>query len=430
MQPRDATLLALERYWSAMSRGPASLPIPDRLEQTLDGSGFPLRYVALPQWAKGLSPTGTIPVPQGCVEPGEGEPWRLTDWIGASFWYLHCQAERRFEDDFGPVHSQSSRLDTIDPVIWERCWVNRMALFLRRWLARELGCDEEKLGPLPDVEITLTCDVDALEKTWAIRGKQTAFRLLSACRSAGKSRARACFSHLGDAFCFAFSTGSYDLFEIMAKAAAPLSLRKICHIHARQDDTSFLQRTLFDPAYGLDDPRTQRLRELCRTYGWEIGLHPSFGSWGDLQKLFREREALEKYAGARVAACRQHWLRFSFAETWKAQEQAGLLEDSTLGFNDLSGFRNGAALRFHPWDESGGRLLRLKAQPLVLMDSQLFSGRYDNAQDRRSRVAELVQEVRDVRGQASFLWHPHTLGSDFNWGDDFLFLIEQLGVEG
>src|SRR5262249_34905731 len=105
---------------------------------------------------------------------------------------------------------------------------------------------------------------------------------------------------------------------------------------------------LMDPGYDCGDPRlAQFLRHLAQE-GFEIGIHPSYTSFTSAAAIAAERNHLADVLGQPVTACRQHWLRFSWAKTWSAQAAAGLLRDSTLGFNDRPGFRNGSALAFRP----------------------------------------------------------------------------------
>lgn len=426
MGVRNYILSSLARYWPLAPEAVQELPIPDLMERI---AGLPASHqtpVPLPEWAADLAPEGRIPVPSGLIAPGERPLWRRTDWLSASFWRLNCQAERDFEARHGPIHSNSARLTGFDPAMWQRCWVNRTALFLRRWAARRADADESRLGPLPPAEIVLTCDVDALDKTLAVRLKQTVFRLMGAL-SAARSRdtGQALFG-LRKAAVFALSNGDYDAFPLMAEATASLQVRKVCNVFAGRNGRPVKERLLMDPAYDLGHPALGRLAAACRQHGWEMGLHQSYGTWNDERAMTEERQALESWWGAPVSACRQHWLRFSFAHTWKAQQAAGLAEDLTLGFNDRPGFRCAAALQFHPWDDAHGGPMRLSALPLALMDGQLFAYTAPRKAARRQVMAALIDEIREVRGQAAILWHPHSLSRDFGWAEDFHHLTRLL----
>ena len=159
-----------------------ALPIPDW--EMLDQEDLPpaCASIALPQWAAEMSVDGGILIPQWAYRRAEGE-WAKVDWFVVCFWYLHNIAERAYEDANGPIHSYAFRLKGWDSRLWERAWVNRIALFLRRWAVRESGKDEDELlGPLPETEIVLTHDVDAVEKTLSIRLKQSAFHGFNAIR--------------------------------------------------------------------------------------------------------------------------------------------------------------------------------------------------------------------------------------------------------
>lgn len=106
--------------------------------------------------------------------------------------------------------------------------------------------------------------------------------------------------------------------------------------------------------------------------GNRIGLHQGFHSWRSSKRMELEKSRLEEALGESIDSCRQHWLRFSFNDTWNAQEKAGFKLDTTLGFNDRPGFRNSTALRIPAWinsEQSFSALL--ETLPMILMDSHL-----------------------------------------------------------
>ncbi len=181
---------------------------------------------------------------------------------------------------------------------------------------------------------------------------------------------------------------------------------------------------LFDPAYRVTEaPFPSRLRRLVEG-GWAIGLHPSFSTWKNTQAIRNEKEKVEAALGMPITAARQHWLRFSWQRTWKAQEDAGILFDSTLAFNDRSGFRNGAAVRFHPWDFDANGPMKLQATPTILMDSHLYDYADFTAEERTASTKRWIDEIHDVHGTASILWHPHTLSPAYGWRPGFETLLD------
>ncbi|MEO5336329.1 MAG: hypothetical protein H7841_05485 [Magnetospirillum sp. WYHS-4] len=416
------------RYFPAAPDFPLAMDIP-ALSWPRDGD-CALADVALPPWAEHLGVDGgNLLVPEALAGAGEQEHrWRSTDWLSAIAWYLHGEAERQYERRHGPVHSYSVRLTGIDPRIWQRAWVNRIALFLRAWALRESGGGG--LGPAPEGRLHLSHDVDAIRKTVAIRGKRTAFHLFNAVRHAGRLRGGKAWGALADAARFAWSSADYAGLARICELEKAQGLRSRIHVFAGLPGGWRNPVTwLIDPGYDIAAPASRELVDSLRVLqaeGWEIGLHPSAASYRSAAELAMQRERLEGVLGGPVTACRQHWLMFSWADSWKAQEQAGFREDSTLGFNDRPGFRAGAALLFRPWDDRAGRALDLAVLPFVFMDSQFYDYRPMTGSERPLALAGWVKEVVETGGECSCIWHSHVFGPDYGWDDGFRTLLSLL----
>lgn len=422
---RKHILRALGSYWPEPELLEQGLSLPELPLAPPDPGRAALAMVELPAWASDLAADGGLLIPSACIAPGEGEPWSRADWLGAAFWHLHGVAERAFERQNGSIFSYSVGLRGFDPRLWERAWVNRIALFLRRLAARALAADEARLfGPRPAARILLTHDLDAVRKTWPIRIKQPVFHVFNAARLGLSGRWRPGIGRLAKAAGFAFGSGRYDNLGWMAEREERLGMRSRIHVFAGLKRG--LRLALMDPGYDpAESPLPGLLRDL-RARGFEIGLHQSFGTWREARPMEEERGRLEAVLDHPVSSCRQHWLRFSWAGTWRAQAAAGLREDATLGFNDRPGFRCGAALRFNPWDEEHGRRMNLTALPMVLMDSHLYDYAGLDREQRRAAMARVIREVRAVGGEASVLWHPHTLSPDYGWAEGFEELLSVL----
>jgi len=81
------------------------------------------------------------------------------------------------------------------------------------------------------------------------------------------------------------------------------------------------------------------LKGLSNDY--HIGLHPSYESLDQPEKIDIEKKRLENIIECKVTSARCHFLRVKFPETYRAFIQAGITDDYTMIYASQSGFRTG-----------------------------------------------------------------------------------------
>lgn len=205
-----------------------------------------------------------------------------------------------------------------------------------------------------------------------------------------------------------------------------LSIRRMLEVEQRHGITgSWLFKAggtdKRDVTYSLRSPRARAILTLLREAGHDIGLHPSFHAHADASMLAREAARLRRATGEELRSIRQHYLRFVYPKTWRHQAAEGFTVDSTLGFAEQEGFRNGMCHPFLPWDLETGAPIPLWEVPLTVMDGTLAHYRGLSPADASRRIAGLMDVTASHEGTAVLLFHNTAYDAhDFpGWGAVF-----------
>jgi len=141
------------------------------------------------------------------------------------------------------------------------------------------------------------------------------------------------------------------------------------------------------------------------TAGWNVGLHGGYEAWDDLERIRRQKRAVEEALGSPVLGYRNHYMRIKVPTTWRILEEAGFAYDTTYGYPDQVGYRNGMCHPFRPYDLSSSRFLRILEIPLVIMDGSLFTYMGLGPGEALSKAKEVVDRASECNGVVSILWH-------------------------
>jgi len=173
----------------------------------------------------------------------------------------------------------------------------------------------------------------------------------------------------------------------------------------------------------------RRLFAQLRIDGHELGLHPGFAASLDATMIAEEARTLSQASGTALHSVRQHYLRFRAPETWIAQSDAGFRADSTLGFAEREGFRNGACHPFLAFDLDAGRALPIWEMPLHVMDGTLLHYRGMDAEAASERISALRDVVAREHGVFTVLVHNIIADAhDYpGWASIFSELLQQAG---
>ena len=156
--------------------------------------------------------------------------------------------------------------------------------------------------------------------------------------------------------------------------------------------------------YDVSAPRMANVVRDLAAGGWEVGLHGSYDSYDDRERLAEEKATIERVLGHSVRGGRQHFLN-RVPATWEHHRAIGLEYDSSLGSSTDYGFTHGYD-PIHPFDDD------FTVFPLTLMEVALFE-QHDSAEAAWDACEELLAEAAANDAVMTVLWHPRYLSDDF-----------------
>jgi len=164
----------------------------------------------------------------------------------------------------------------------------------------------------------------------------------------------------------------------------------------------------------------EELRDELRTIidnGWDVGLHTGYYSFDSLEDIQTEKRKLEKVLGKEVIGCRNHYLRFKVPDTWEILSKAGFKYDTTFGYVDNIGFRNGMCHPFRPYNRNSDSEIDIVEMPLAVMDVTVFRHMKLDDAAALNLLKTLVNTAEECNGILTLLWHNDDFNCPFkeNW---------------
>ena len=172
--------------------------------------------------------------------------------------------------------------------------------------------------------------------------------------------------------------------------------------------------TTYDKNISASNSKFQSLIKSVGDYA-KIGMHPSYFSYKDLDKIKKEKQRLENITNTPIKFSRQHYLRLSIPETYQYLIDLDIEEDYTMGYAKRVGFRASTCTPFYFYDLDFEIQTPLKIIPFALMDVTLRDGMNLNNKESLAKILELKNTVKSVNGTFVPLFHNETLSETNGW---------------
>lgn len=155
-----------------------------------------------------------------------------------------------------------------------------------------------------------------------------------------------------------------------------------------------------------------------------IGIHPSFYSSVQPQKLADEIKMLTKIGGSAIDKSRQHYLKFTMPSTYRELIKNGIKEDYSMGFAEMPGFRAGTATPFYFFDIEKNEKTILKIFPCCIMETMFRHEAIMPLKEALPYFIKYFEAVRKVNGHFICIWHNDSLpiNNNINNAQNFVWL--------
>ena len=199
----------------------------------------------------------------------------------------------------------------------------------------------------------------------------------------------------------------FDSFDFQFELQKTFKLKPIYFILCGEYDTNDKNISL----------RKDAFKSLIKRLGdyADVGIHPSFSSYLNLEKLQAEIDGLSEVLHRPLTKSRQHFLRMNLPRSYQKLIELDISDDYTMGFASQAGFRAGIADAFRFFDLENDMATNLWVHPFALMDGTMRDYLNLDVEASLDLAKQLVDEVKAVGGRFIYLTHNETLGGEKRW---------------
>jgi peptidoglycan/xylan/chitin deacetylase (PgdA/CDA1 family) len=153
--------------------------------------------------------------------------------------------------------------------------------------------------------------------------------------------------------------------------------------------------------------------------GCEIGFHTDYYHYNDIEYLKEEKHDMETAIARPLIGARNHCLRFQTPRTWEVLSDAGFQYDSTHGYVDMIGFRNGLCHPYVPFNRETNKPIDIVELPLNIMDWTIAVIMKQDPDHAWTLIKNLLDTTRNHQGVLNILWHNWTFSFPTSIGTIF-----------
>ena len=152
------------------------------------------------------------------------------------------------------------------------------------------------------------------------------------------------------------------------------------------------------------------IRDYCN-----VGLKTSFLALDDFDKLKEEKNRLDAVVNSHTTKARASFSKVNLPTTYRHYVDLEIQSDFSMGYPDTIGFRAGTCTPFLFYDLDFEVQTPLMIHPYQLMDFSLLN--YTSLLDKKETLIRAIQEVKNVNGTFTPIFHNYTFSGWDRWTD-------------
>lgn len=159
----------------------------------------------------------------------------------------------------------------------------------------------------------------------------------------------------------------------------------------------------------------------------EVGIHLSYGSYLESEKMKKEIEILSSIIGKKINKNRFHFLKMSLPTSYQQLIDLGIKDDYSMGYADRIGFRAGTSHSFYWYNLAKEEMTSLKIHPFQIMDVSLKNYMNLSPEEGLIQSKVVIEKIKINGGQLVTLWHNSSfkLPEWNNWKSVYLEIIKE-----
>lgn len=154
-----------------------------------------------------------------------------------------------------------------------------------------------------------------------------------------------------------------------------------------------------------------------------VGLKTSYQALSNVLELKKEKQRLELITNKSSVGSRQSYSKVNLPEAYRNLVELEIPEDYTMGYIDYLGFRAGTCSPFYFYDLDYEIQTPLKINSYQLLDFALL--KTNSLLDKEQKVAQLVNEIKNVNGTFIPVFHNYTFSDEPIW-NHFKIIFKQI----